>query len=794
MLAQSGAMFVHVVTLPALAAQLADGLVRAATMHDMRTALRSAALPELAAFAGVSSLPGFSNAAAGSVQALWNSGATPDDYADNSRYKDVWLIARHIEKHLPRGVVPLPTLVQEAIERTHFAPHRTGPITLQRLGPVSPLFRPLLTKLAGVVPLTWEAPFAERPAWLPSTAGFNPADTPTEPAIEVTQTAHPSHEITTALRWARERIVHGIAPGDIAIAAADLTSYEPTLRALQEDLDIPVHFANGTSALTHAHGRRAAALAAAWLSPGNADTNDFLTEQFAGEAAAIAGRARTTPRTTDDGIALGREVLRDTARDIWVSALQEAPPMMLEATLRQASTEDRSEPTTSVVVCSAEQLTGSPRPYVYLLGLNAGVWPRKSGLDPLLPHDFAPGSPTRTEQDENDFGIILRTAHTVVLSSNRRNNDGQVLTGSPLLDEFPDPSEHAVLPTQAHAVSEYDRRFLTPSETQRDGLINQAERAWKNWQSPRLTEHDGIVQRGSERLLASTKRRHSATSLSLLIRDPLVFLWRYALGASEPEWVEPLMMSPQDFGTLVHQVLEESVRELEAAEGFAQASEERIQEVITNAIDGVRSAWPSPPPKLLFERVLHEAEQFALVTLTWPIERFPGQTSETERLFGRTETVLIPGTDLRIQGVIDRLDRSGDGTQVRVIDYKTGGSKPRDSVEDGAELQRVLYRFAVRALQPDATDIRAYLFNPRFPNFVPLASETEAEQQVVAAINAGLSLLERGTAVPGPHGGRFQFGRLAFPANQQRYLGWKGDAIAQALSPITAAFGGLDAE
>lgn len=793
-LAQRGEAFVHVVTLPALAAQLAGGLLRAASALDMLTALRSAPLPELAAFQNVSALPGFSRAAIGSVQTLWSSGATAGDYPANPRYADVWRIATHIAEHLSPGTIPLPALVAAATARTAFAPAITGAVTLERVGTIPTVYRPLFTALTATVPTTWHAPFRERPTWWPTPAEFIPADAPKQPATHVVQTAHPGQEITVALRWARERMASGVAPGDIAIAAVDLTPYEPMLRALTPDLDIPLHFANGTNALTHPHGRRAAALAAAWLSPGNPDTNTFLVEQFGGEAEAIANEARATPRTMDDGIALGTSVLRDTARDIWVRALEEAPPLLLEATLRQARTDDQNEPTTSAVVCSAEQLTGSPRPHVYLLGINAGVWPRKSGHDPLLPHDFAHSGPTLAEQDENDFHTILSMASTAVLSSNRRNNDGQVLTDSPLLDLFPDPFEYAALPATAHALSEYDRRFLTPSETKRDALLNQAQRGWANWHARRLTEHDGVVRRGNERLRKSTKRPHSATSLSLLIRDPLVFLWRYALGVREPEWVEPLMMSPQDFGTLVHAVLEESVRTLEAAGGFAHASGEHITAAIGRAVARQREEWPTPPPKLLFDRVLHEAEQFALVSLTWPIEHFPGQTSETERQFGRSETVPIPGTELRIQGVIDRLDRSGDGSQVRVIDYKTGGNKPRDSVEEGAELQRVLYRFAVRALLPDATDVRAYLFNPRFPNFVPLASETEADAQVVAAITAALRLLEDGTAVPGPKAGRFQFGKLAFPANQDRYLAWKGPGIEQVLSPITAAFGGTDAE
>ena len=41
------------------------------------------------------------------------------------------------------------------------------------------------------------------------------------------------------------------------------------------------------------------------------------------------------------------------------------------------------------------------------------------------------------------------------------------------------------------------------------------------------------------------------------------------------------------------------------------------------------------------------------------------------------QPVTIPGTPLRIQGRIDRLDLSEDGRTARLVDYKTG--KPKDT-------------------------------------------------------------------------------------------------------------------
>jgi RecB family exonuclease len=68
------------------------------------------------------------------------------------------------------------------------------------------------------------------------------------------------------------------------------------------------------------------------------------------------------------------------------------------------------------------------------------------------------------------------------------------------------------------------------------------------------------------------------------------------------------------------------------------------------------------------------------------------------------QPVLLPGTDIKIRGSIDRLDLRASAIAVRVADYKTGQrpKSPEDiSVAGGAELQRVLYSLACRQLLPD---------------------------------------------------------------------------------------------
>ena len=77
--------------------------------------------------------------------------------------------------------------------------------------------------------------------------------------------------------------------------------------------------------------------------------------------------------------------------------------------------------------------------------------------------------------------------------------------------------------------------------------------------------------------------------------------------------------------------------------------------------------------------------------------------------------VEIPGAGIFIQGHIDRLDLSGDGSHARVIDYKTGKLKAKMAevvIAGGGELQRCLYAFAVKTLLGSNVKVNSALLYP----------------------------------------------------------------------------------
>jgi len=75
----------------------------------------------------------------------------------------------------------------------------------------------------------------------------------------------------------------------------------------------------------------------------------------------------------------------------------------------------------------------------------------------------------------------------------------------------------------------------------------------------------------------------SATSLKLLLRDPIRFVWRYALGWRQPdESEEPLTLDALAFGILVHEIPQIAVSTLEANGGFGK-SEPGVRRFVRDA-------------------------------------------------------------------------------------------------------------------------------------------------------------------------------------------------------------------
>lgn len=857
--ARHGEAGVQIMTFPLLAARLAGGFIRPARSENLfpaiRTALEDGGFAELES---VRHLPGTTRAVAHSLGKIWESDLALTELAAGShRLADLAEIERRVHGALPDGMLTPRDLRDAALERVEHALAVLGSVELQRVFWVAPVWRPLLLSLWESISASWRNPGCADTEWFP---GEILAEKPDPvPTASVVTCANPRAEAVEALRWARELIASGQArPEEIAICATATEQWDDHFLVLASEADLPLHFTRGLPALAFRDGQACAALADVLLNGLSQDRVRRLFAHAAGGSRALGGLPatwsaglardaalfdvvhwrhaldRATERRSDgydprpvvlpvlellsrgaDAAEEAGELLLGTeARALWTEALRSAPPKALEFSLQDLRMPDQRDPGASVVWCPANHLAAAPRPWVRLLGMTSRSWPRRAAEDPILPGHVLPRRRLDpypvVERDRHAFAVIAsRATGGSVLSRSLRNAQGGLLSPSPLIPKAIRVQflKRARIPQ--HAFNEADRLLARPHEAAMLPAIAAADLCWRNWREPQVTAHDGVVRADHPVITRAVDEVQSATSLKLMLCNPLGFVWRYALGWSAPaEEDQPLTLDARAYGELVHELLKIAVDALEPSPGYARATREEIEASLASAVKAVDTHWPlqrSVPPALLWQHTLDNAASLALKALTLDTIEEPDTRSWTELAFGspRVEDqdadlpwrpdaeVVIPGAKVRVRGRIDRLDLRGDGKAVRVSDYKTGTEPGRANeilLSGGSELQRVIYALAARQLLPGDPRIVARLvfLGDRQPRPYRLPDVDLAISELAAHVTAAISLLRRGTALPGPDAEEEPNDfRLAMPASPATYFRIKQAAVSRAFGDFS---------
>ena len=507
---------------------------------------------------------------------------------------------------------------------------------------------------------------------------------------------------------------------------------------------------------------------------------------------------------------VGAAFLTGRALSIWRKALLAGPATSIDVTLEAVKQDDGLEACVSVAWMPASALAASPRSHVRLIGLNSSRWPRSIAEDRLIPDHVIPTTEFDplpvTVADRRDFATILATTMgQVVLSHARRDSDGRLLGRSPLLAGYGDETYLRRNAVPAHAFSETDRLMARPADFAAEDQAAGAGACWRDWRIEAITPHDGVVRPDHPVVLEALGRLQSASSLKALLRSPINFVWKYALGWKAPQSsAEPLMLDPLQNGNLIHAVLDRALRGLEPSGGLAAADGPAIEAAVAAAAAEVAAEWESErpvPPHVIWGRALSEAQTLSVRALSYGNDLLPSSRSYSEVPFGGSERksdaelpwdpeaqVTIPGTGFSISGYIDRLDVSGDGTRALVRDYKTGKA-PREAIRlnKGSELQRCLYAFAVRELLGEHVDIVASLLYPRESLDLQLDDPGGVLDEVTQYLAAARASLTSGAALPGPDtGGAYDDLAFALPANAgATYCRRKSPAVAERLGEAT---------
>lgn len=850
----------QILTIPQAVARLTGGFlepVRSDTLEVLvGEALQKLDLPELGVIAD---LPGTSRAAVRALRKAWAASVDLAGMVDRSeRIRDLAEIERFVVEHLPPAMRIPPQLATAALERITHSPAVLGPVTVRGVLDPDPCWRPVLSALAAAVPLEWHkvAGADVDLEWL-AAARIVPTEAQ-QPQEAVVICAEPRHEVIEALRWARDLVASGRArPGEIALVATQTAEWDQDLEASAAAGALPLHFARGRPALSTFPGQQAAALAdvlarglsrsralrvlrlcrsnhpalaelpQGWdralpsdaLLPRSADWSRALDRASqAGFAEGFDPRPVVLPlveileQGLETAVSAGTALLSGLARALWEQALRLAPAAALPTTLEELRVPDDNDPTTSILWIGADELVGSPRPYVRLLGMTRRGWPRIGGEDPLLPDHILPAGTLealpRTARDRRAFACIRAgTTREIICSLARRDRLGSQVGRSPLL---PDTAPRQTLlraRVPLHAMSEADRLAARPIEFANFAQAASALACASDWRSSALTPHDGRIDPDHPALRRALARLHSATSLRRLLRDPLGFTWRYALGWREPEDSEvPLALEANDFGTLVHEILEAAVGQLEGGPGLGRANAEEVAAAIDGAIAAVAEAWTIEhplPPSTVWRRTLIEAADLAKAALAADAEPLANQQTWVEVSFGGEDVpthdglpwdprspVELADLDIRVGGRIDRLDLAGDRRAARVTDYKTG-QVPREVsswvLNGGAELQRCLYALAATQLLGPDVAVEARLLYPREGGGVVVLHDVVGALTTLARyVRVARERLLAGFSVPGVDtGDRFDEFAIALPANARGlYLPRKDAAVRDALEDL----------
>src|SRR6266536_3160965 len=142
-------------------------------------------------------------------------------------------------------------------------------------------------------------------------------------------------------------------------------------------------------------------------------------------------------------------------------------------------------------------------------------------------------------------------------------------------------------------------------------LQKSAAQCWRDWHLTRVTPHDGIDQVGHPVVRQAIRRVQSPTSLTRLLRDPLGFIWQYALGWHlQPQKEQPITLPADEFGRLVHELLRRTVEALEPSPGFTVAHQHEIETALADAVNVVTERWPIErpvPPHVLWINTVRQA-------------------------------------------------------------------------------------------------------------------------------------------------------------------------------------------
>ena len=192
---------VQIITMGQLAARLAGGFLRPIDPDALRHAVR-ASLPvvPMGELDPIKNLPGMVRAAVSTLDKVWQAGIDLSD-SKHPRLQALCALEQEVLRQLPPSMKRPMELVDLACKRLNHALATLGPVGIRGHSEMAPCWRPLLTKLTEVVPVSWMAGPRHVPNWLRNTNVEVITEAPKGARPRLYSCANQQHEVVEAFRW-----------------------------------------------------------------------------------------------------------------------------------------------------------------------------------------------------------------------------------------------------------------------------------------------------------------------------------------------------------------------------------------------------------------------------------------------------------------------------------------------------------------------------------------------------------------------------------------------------------------
>ena len=306
--------------------------------------------------------------------------------------------------------------------------------------------------------------------------------------------------------------------------------------------------------------------------------------------------------------------------------------------------------------------------------------------------------------------------------------DSEQLDKLDFFENDADPTKHEKLTSRAIDAASFPLQWVSANvgstgseEAYRELFEGRSERCRRcrevsrhRTAGDRFTAWDGVMPpRWSAR--SSIDDRYSVTSLERYSDCPFKYFILDVLKVAE--WEEPEMLLeplPMTIGQVVHSILEnfythaQNEERIPLDEGDMDWSKTIIATLVTDELKRVEAHYPIPRPiwELVARRLKKRLLRFIAEDAA-RADRFPFHEAEVE--IDRTVTFETGEGpyNMHLTGKVDRIDMTGDGKAIRVIDYKTGQVHAgADRFDGGRALQLPIYLKAMLEQYPDLEPLK----------------------------------------------------------------------------------------